>query len=74
MSRPNRTDTASVLIEAADAVKKHYGLVLPAPDDRWLMEGVNRVAVGLKLRERPALALRAMMEGWDLDRIVRELN
>lgn len=34
----------------------------------------GRLAVALKLRQNPSLALRAMVEGWSLDRICRELH
>ena len=63
---------ASLLLDAANDLKHHRGLVIvhhPVSDT-----GLSRVGLGLKLRERPGLALRAVVEGWDLDRVIREVR
>lgn len=36
-------------------------------------EGARQCSIALRLLERPGLALRAQVEGWDTERLVREM-
>lgn len=62
---------AELLVDIANKVlrpKRRIVLCINNPAN-----AVDVVALALRLRERPDLALRAMLEDWDRVRIVREL-
>ncbi len=63
---------AEILIAIADVIM-HPRERLVLSDDNPA-HAVDLVALGLKLRKNPGLALRALVEKWDRVRIVRELH
>lgn len=71
----NRTE-ADKLLELASVLLMHGGrakllmVELNGDDQRGVC---SLSATALRLRSRPALALRAQVEEWDLQRIIREL-
>lgn len=66
---------AEVMLDAAAFVHKTVGIITPEVIGHGItMGGVDRIAVSIRLADRPSVAFRAIMEGWDLDRIVRELS
>lgn len=63
---------AEFLLSAADDLHRHPGLLIAPRGVKT--EFLGRLAFALELENRPGLALRAMIEGWPLDRIVREVR
>lgn len=62
---------AELLLDIVAELRKSPGVVVAD----WTDEAYNdRVKLAYDLYRRPALAFRAMVEGWDLDLIVRELR
>lgn len=65
--------TAEQLLDIADSLLKSRGTVIVL--DGWPEELCAAAVLGVLLRRaRPVVAFRAVVEGWDRERIVRELN
>lgn len=61
-------ETAETILDAANVVKHSPGLI-HAPENANL----TLLATALRLRNKPSLALKAILESWSVERIVKEL-
>jgi hypothetical protein len=62
---------AAELVDCGRDIVHHVGVIA---EDGWSMDDVAKANLAVKLFRRPALAFRAIFEGWNLDRIARELH
>lgn len=66
---------AEKLLDLAEAVKKPAGVVICVEDARMGPDTLSRVQTALRLAEMPpVIRMRAILEDWDMYRIVRELH
>lgn len=70
--RSEVNNPAMMLIDIAEATL-HPNDELLSPQGPLPCNLVEVIALSLRLRSRPDIAFRAMVEGWDRYRIVREL-
>lgn len=64
---------AEQLLDLADALLTPRNAVIVL--DGWPEELTAAAVLGVRLRlARPSIAFRAVVEGWDRERVVRELN
>lgn len=69
-----RETAAERLLKVVAAMDRHEGLITAVPEHRSV-DYVRVAALVYRLEAaRPAVKLRAIVEDWNLDRIVRELN
>lgn len=63
---------ADDLLIHADAIRG-LGIVDPSGFKGDVGQLASKILIGMALRKRPALCLRALVEEWDMQRIIREL-
>jgi len=59
------------LVDCGRDIVHHVGLI---KEVGWSMSDVERAELAVRLYRRPAIAFRAIFEGWSLDRVARELH